>query len=73
MIVCRKPQPEELKILQEYYRDRQAHFRSQPALADKLLDNGEYRLPAKNEFPDVAALMQVITAIYNLEESTSKS
>ncbi len=73
MIVCRKPKPEELEILKEYYKDRQAHFRSQPALAGKLLDNGEYKLPAKNEYPDVAALMQVITAIYNLEESTSKS
>ncbi|RPD43164.1 PSD1 and planctomycete cytochrome C domain-containing protein [Chitinophaga barathri] len=73
MIVCRKPQPKELAILQEYYKDQQAHFLAQPDMADKLIHNGEYQLPEKKEVPAVAALMQVITAIYNLEESTSKS
>ncbi|WP_346320199.1 PSD1 and planctomycete cytochrome C domain-containing protein [Chitinophaga sp. YIM B06452] len=73
MIVCRKPQEKELAILQEYYKDQQAHFRSQPGMADKVIRAGEYPLPDKKEIPEVAALMQVITAIYNLEESTSKS
>lgn len=73
MIVCRKPQEKELAILQEYYKDQQAHFRSQPDMADKVIRAGEYPLPDKKEIPEIAALMQVITAIYNLEESTSKS
>ncbi len=73
MIVCRRPNAKELALLQEYYKTQQAHFREQPAEAGKILAAGEYPLPENADKPAIAALMQVVTTIYNLEETLSKS
>ncbi|MGX5816776.1 PSD1 and planctomycete cytochrome C domain-containing protein [Chitinophaga lutea] len=72
-IVCRTPTPKELELLLSYYRDQQAHFKQAPEAAAKLLSAGEYPLPEQADKPAIAALMQVVTAIYNLEETLSKT
>ncbi|WP_343307997.1 PSD1 and planctomycete cytochrome C domain-containing protein [Chitinophaga niabensis] len=73
LIVCRKPSEKELALLQEYYKDQQQHYQGKPAEATKILNVGEYPLPEKANKPALAALMQVVTTIYNLEETLSKS
>ncbi len=72
-IVCRKPNEKELALLKSYYSEQQQYFRSKPADAAKLLSQGEYPLPEKADKPAIAALMQVVTTIYNLEETLSKT
>lgn len=73
LITCRTPVEKEVKLLQEYYEDQQKEFRQQPVMAAKVLAVGEYPLPAKGDLPVLAAMMQVVTTIYNLEETISKS
>jgi uracil-DNA glycosylase len=72
-IVCRKPTEQELKILMDYYQE-QAHLFSNKKLdAGKTIAVGEYP-QTKNADPlRLAPLMKVINAIYNLEETTTKS
>ena len=72
-IVCRKAKPEELSILIDYHSNQITNYQSNPDAASKFISVGEYQ-PMKNRDPvTVAALMQVIHTIYNLEEATTKS
>lgn len=73
LIVCRKPKAEEMKLLKTYYEEQQQVFAKHPADAAKVLSVGEYPLPQDIGKPVLAAMMQVVTTIYNLEETVSKS
>lgn len=72
-IICRMPAEDELKILEEYYLDQQETFRKEKKNAEKILAVGEYPLPASIDEVSLAAMMQVVTAIYNLEEAITKT
>ncbi len=72
-IVCRTPQPEEISILSKYFTQQQEWFKSKPADAKKLLQHGEYPMAKGLDAAQWAAMMQVITTIYNMEETLSKS
>jgi hypothetical protein len=73
LIVCRKPLAKEVSILKSYYDDQLNSFKSKPEDAGKLLDVGEYPLPPNPDKPSLAAMMQVVSTIYNLEEAITKS
>jgi transcription initiation factor IIE alpha subunit len=73
LIVCRKPTENEVKILSQYYNDQLVTFKKEQSRADKLLAIGEYPNPEKMNKYSVAAMMQVITALYNLEETITRS
>jgi hypothetical protein len=73
LIVCRKPTEKEIVLLSSYYNDQLIAFKKEQSRADKLLAVGEYPIPAKMNKTSVAAMMQVITALYNLEETITKS
>ena len=73
LIVCRKPTENEVKILSQYYNDQLVTFKKEQSRADKLLAIGEYPNPEKMNKFSVAAMMQVITALYNLEETITRS
>ena len=73
MIVCRTPQPQEVALLQKYYDQQQQQYKQQPAAAVKLLHHGEYPMAGHLDNASWAAMMQVITTIYNLEETLSKT
>lgn len=72
-IVCRKVKAEELEVLQEYYKEMKTSFEAEPQRADSNLMVGEYPRSQIEDVPSLAALMQVIHTIYNLEESISKT
>jgi hypothetical protein len=72
-IVSRKPHEKELSILIAYYAEQLAIHRDQPEVAMKLLNVGEYATPDSLDIPSLAAMMQVIETIYNLEETITKS
>ena len=70
-IVCRQPNEKEIELLSKYYQEELRTLKK--PLAEKRLAVGEYPLPEKADKVKLAALMQVVTTIYNLEETLSKS
>jgi len=71
LIVCRKPEEKELDVLIKYY-DRQKEIMNEQT-AKKTLAVGEYPIDSKVDQKNLAALMRVISAIYNLEETITKT
>ncbi len=72
-IVCRKANLNEIKILEDYYEDQVQTFTRKKGNAEKLLSAGEHPMNEKVDKVSAAAMMQVITTIYNLEETITKS
>jgi hypothetical protein len=73
LIVCRKPTIKEIEVLNAYYSDQLGVFKNQKKRAESLLSIGEYPLPQNLNKSSVAAWMQVISALYNLEETITKT
>lgn len=71
LIVCRKPYEDEIRLLTKYYRKQLKTIKKQSA--EKLLAVGEYPLPKDLDNITLAAMMQVINMIYNLEETITKT
>ncbi|QRR04111.1 PSD1 and planctomycete cytochrome C domain-containing protein [Dyadobacter sandarakinus] len=71
MIVCRTPSDKELEVLETYYQKELKTL--SPQAADKMLSVGEYPLMRNVDKRTVAAMMRVISTIYNLEETITKS
>ena len=71
LIVCRKPTEKELKILTGYLDEESK--RMDEATAKKVLAVGESPIPQDLDQKKLAALMRVVSTIYNLEESISKT
>lgn len=72
-IICRPLKQEETQLFSEYYQEEKANFNADPEKAEAFLDIGEYdRLPIDDK-ASLAALMQVIHTMYNMEEAITKS
>jgi hypothetical protein len=72
-IICRHPEQKEADMLIEYWKDQQNRFKKDAAAAAKVVDVGEYKTDGKNSPAELAAMMQVLQAIYNLEEAITKT
>ncbi|MDX2245848.1 MAG: PSD1 and planctomycete cytochrome C domain-containing protein [Bacteroidia bacterium] len=72
-IVCREPRKEELELLTAYFSEEKSAFTENKDDAEKLLKVGEYPFSTTTDKISLAALMQVIHTIYNMEESITKS
>jgi hypothetical protein len=72
-IICRKPTDREVKILNEYFAGQASLFRQKKLNADKVLNVGEYPMATISDRASWAALMQVISTIYNMEEAITKT
>jgi len=72
-IVCRRPTEKEIKLLVEYYNDEAGIFSKNKKEAHKVLNVGEYPHEEKVEEAQAAALMRVISTLYNMEETITKS
>lgn len=68
-ILCRQARPEELEVLNRYYQNEHRMLKKQPQKLKSLLQIGEIKTAVGNAALDVAALMQVMQLIYNLEEA----
>ncbi|WP_114750585.1 PSD1 and planctomycete cytochrome C domain-containing protein [Pleomorphovibrio marinus] len=73
LIVGRKMDEVEWRHLENYYREQKSYHTQHLPQASQLLEVGEYPKEKGLEVPQWAALMQVIQAIYNLEETIMKS
>lgn len=73
LIVCRQAKAAEEELLVKYYEDQLLLFQNNPDRAREFIQVGEY--PAREDRNDtsVAALMQVVHTIYNMEEAITKS
>jgi hypothetical protein len=71
-IVCRKPTTEELQVLTRYYEEEIKSNTQSPDKAKKFIKIGEYPLANIEDVNSLAALMQVVHTIYNLDESITK-
>jgi hypothetical protein len=73
LIVCRIPVEKEMNILEDYYKEQLDQFTQKKLNAAATIQAGEYKMPANPDTNHMAALMKVIEAIYNLEESITKT
>jgi hypothetical protein len=71
-ILGRLPKAEEEKLLEEFYMEEFARFQKDPSVAVDALMIGDSPA-AKIDATRTAALMQVIVAMYNLEEAMTKT
>lgn len=71
-ILCRAPNSKELDILSGYFEEELSRFSKDQASADDLFRVGEYPIQEEKIAPNTAAMMQVILAMYNLEEAITK-
>jgi hypothetical protein len=71
-IVCRNPKDAELNKLVEYYKDEVAAYTAAPAEAKKFIKAGEYPHAEIQDVVSLAALMQVVHTLFNMDESITK-
>ncbi|MGA0555575.1 PSD1 and planctomycete cytochrome C domain-containing protein [Larkinella sp. VNQ87] len=71
LIVGRKPKDKEVDLLTAYY-EKEAREIKKP-VAEKALSVGEYPVPQNVDKTKLAALMRVVSTIYNLEETITKT
>lgn len=72
-IMCRKATSRELDILKEYLQNEKATFEKTPDAAEKLIAIGEFAHVDVKDRASLAALMEVIMTIYNMEEAIVRS
>jgi hypothetical protein len=71
-VIGRKPKTKEIEILESYYEAELSRFQKNIEGAISLVKQGESPISEELIGPNLAALSQVITAIYNLEEAITK-
>ncbi len=71
LIMCRTPNEKELGILTGYYADQLKTLNKKDA--QKVLSVGEYPIPKDLDKITLAAMMETIDTIYNLEEAITKT
>lgn len=73
LIVCRKLSAKEAQTLENYYNEQLQDFQHKQLDAYNTLHEGEYQTVKSADINSTAALMKVITVIYNLEETITKT
>jgi len=71
-IICRKPTDKEIKALTQFYESGQGTLKADPKKVEKLISVGAYKAQTKNK-TDLAAMMQTIQIIYNMQEAITKT
>jgi len=72
-ITSRQPEGQEIEILVKGYQEEYARYSANPAEAKKFLQVGAYPQNNKLDQLECAAMMHVVSIIYNLDEAISKS
>jgi hypothetical protein len=72
LILCRKGTEKELGLLQTYFDDEKKYFSAAPEKAQAKLKVGEYKQEKTNDVAATAALMQVVSTLYNTDEAITK-
>jgi hypothetical protein len=72
-IICRKPSEKEKQILDELYKEQIQLYEQKKSDPSLILKVGEYPFDPNVDMTQCAALMKVISTIYNLEEAIVKT
>lgn len=72
-IVCRQPKQEELTMLINYFDQEKIAFARSPEKAKKFIAVGEYNQEKIEDVVSLAALMQVVQTMYNMDEAITKT
>src|SRR5258706_8467861 len=73
LILCRQADSQEFSILKDYFEKEQPLFLSHQKTAEQLIHAGEFRHEEIADKTTLAALMEVIMTIYNMDEAITKS
>jgi hypothetical protein len=73
LILCRQAKSQEFSILKDYFEKEQPLFLSNQKTAEQLIKAGEFKHEAVSDKTTLAALMEVIMTIYNMDEAITKS
>src|SRR6185503_14299116 len=68
-ILCRAPKDEEFDLLMNSFEAEREKFANHPADAEKIIDVGEYPHEEFRDRASLAALVEVIMTLYNMEEA----
>jgi hypothetical protein len=71
LIVCRKPTEKEVEVLTNYFNKEVSQIKD--VTAQKTLAIGEAPVPQDEDKKKLAAMSRVVSTIYNLEETITKS
>ena len=72
LILCRKAPEQELGILTRFYEDELKYYTSDNEKARQKLEVGEYKHEEVSDVAATAALMQVVSMLYNTDEAITK-
>jgi hypothetical protein len=72
-IICRPTSPAEKALLMDYLKEEKIRFATNQQQAEKFINVGEYPHQQIEDQTALAALMQVVHTIYNMEEAITKS
>jgi len=72
-IISRTPEDSEIQILLTGYNEEHDRYKANPVEAKKYLQVGAYPQNDKLDLIECAAMMHVVSIIYNLDEAISKS
>lgn len=72
LILCRKASAQELQILSRLYEDERKFYQSDNEKASRRLEVGEYKREEVSDNPATAAMMQVVSTLYNMDEAITK-
>lgn len=73
LIVCRESKKEEFDLLTAYHKSEKEKFELSPQKAKQYIEAGEYPHQKIADIVSLAALMQVIQTIYNMDEAITKT
>jgi hypothetical protein len=71
-IICRKPSGKELEQLVNYWNESKGLIEKNPVIAEKIISPGAYQPKTKNKIT-LAATMETIQIIYNMQEAITKT
>lgn len=72
LILCRKATSKEMDILTKFYEGEKEFYKGDPEKAKQRLEAGEYKHEKTNDVAATAALMQVVSTLYNMDEAITK-
>ncbi|HEX8059957.1 MAG TPA: PSD1 and planctomycete cytochrome C domain-containing protein [Cyclobacteriaceae bacterium] len=73
LIICRKGTDKEISILKDYYNSEREVFVKNTDDANKVINIGEFKHQNVADKASLAAMIEVIMTIYNMEEAIVKS
>ena len=72
LILCRKAPQKELDILKGFYEDERTYYSADVEKANQRLQAGEYKHEETTDVAATAALMQVVSTLYNTDEAITR-